>query len=333
MTPALLERPLAGTPFDLSLHRGLRQAAAQRSLPGLNRERHRKILTAFREEQPQETRNRSYGSRRVYSAAMHGSAEIIGDTFSVRTEGGRPSRLVAPAGAVGLGRPAETTLRYPAGFEKVPESLCRVESVTAFSFESPLSRGIREESVIRGAITGRSRLDSFFLSDYEELFVALELTLSGSLEEDIFLLPMEFRLSPFGDEKEEPITLRRAVAKDTVLRETLPLEPGVPVPLFGAEVTLESSGNFPGLRCGSADLWHEALVPMAAGIVPGPRGRRRGSQLFIAPFGLLRLRRGGVRRLTVRRTVRLRPFDQGSPFRRLSRDLEEELLLWEGSEG
>lgn len=333
LTPALLERPLSGTPFDLSLHKGLRQAAAQRSLPGVNRERQRRILTAFRETQPQETRNRAYGSKRIYTAAMHGSAQIIGDSFSVSTEGGRPARLVASTSSVGVGAAAETTARYPGSYERVKEELCRVESVTAFSFESPLSRGIREESLIQGAITGRSTLDSFFISEYEELFIALELTLSGTLEEDILLTPMEFRLSPFESETTGDIALKRLLGKGRLLRDTLPLKQGVPVPLFGCEVTLEQSGSFPGVRCGSADLWHEALVPMAVGVAPGARRRRRGCELFLAPFGILRLRRGTHKEHTLRRTIRLSPFDEGGAFRRLTRELEEELLLWEGSDG
>lgn len=333
LTPALLEGPLTGTAFDLALHRGLRQAAAQRSLPGLNRERQRKVLAAFREEQPAEERNRNYGSRRVYSAAMHGSAEIIGDTFSVRTEGGRPSRLVAPAGSVGLDLPAQTTLRFPANLEAVPRELCRVESVTAFSFESPLSRGIREESAIEGSLTGRSRLDSYFLTDYQELFVALELTLAGSLEEDLFLTPVEFPLSRFRTEELGEIALRRTLAKDRTVRDIAPLRKGAVLPLFGSELALEGSGIFPGLRCGSADLWQEALVPSAVALLSVGTERRRRVELSFAPFGVLRLRKGTLKGFSLRRTVRLKPFDEGASFTRLSRDLEEELLLWEGREG
>ncbi len=331
LTSALLKAPLAGTPFSPALHRGLRQAAAQRSLPGSNRERQRMVLTAFREEQPSEERNPVYGTQRIYTAAMHGSAEIIGDAFSVRTEEGRPSLVVTPTSTLGLGEAASTTVRFPGSLARVPRELCSVESVTAFSFEAPLSRGIREESSFRGRLSGRSRLDSYFLIDYEELFLALDLSISGSIDEDLLLTPVEYALAWVRKDEPQSLAIRRRLPKDRNLRETFSVEPKSAIPLFASELLLEDSGSIPGFRCGSADLWKGTVVPMALTMVPGT-GRRGGARVIFAPFGVVQLPKGEIRELTLRRTVRIAPTEVLGQFSQLSRDLQEELLLWEGKE-
>lgn len=328
---ALRKRPIAGTPFAPTLHRGMRQAAAQRSLPGSSRERQRMVLTAFREEQPGEARNPAYGVQRVYTAAMHGSAEIVGDSFSVQTEEGRPAHFATPEGGLGLGEAAETTLRFPSSLAQVPRELCSVESVTAFSFEGPLSRGIREESALRGAISGHSRLDSFFLSDYEELFLALELSIRGSIEEDLLLTPVELALSRLKKEATPSVMIRRTIPRERTLRDAFCLERGEAIPIFASEVSIRSGDTDPDLRCGSAELWKRTVIPMAMATVPGA-GRRGGTKLVFAPFGMIQLPKGEFRQLTLRRTVRIAPAGGEAPFPRLSRDLQEELLLWEGKE-
>ncbi|MFP4409492.1 MAG: hypothetical protein ACLFPW_13305 [Spirochaetaceae bacterium] len=331
LTSALLSNPIAGTPFAPPLHRGLRQAAAQRSLPGSNRERQRMILTAFREEQAAEERNPAYGRERIYTAAMHGSAEILGDAFSVRTEEGRPSQIVTPTATLGFGEAAVTTVRFPGSLTEAPRDICSVESVTAFSFDAPLSRGIREESSFRGQLSGRSRLDSYFLADFEELFLALELSLSGSIDEELLLTPVEYVLTRLQGEEGRSVTVERTIPHERALRETILLESTTAIPIFASELTLENGKSFPGLRCGSADLWKGTVMPMALSVLPVP-GSRSGRKLAFAPFGMVRLPRGEIREIRLRRTVRIAPLEGVGRFAPLSRDLRDELLLWEGNE-
>jgi len=289
------------------------------------------VLTAFREEQLGERRNRSYGEKRVYTAAMHGSAEIVGDSFSARTEEGRPALIVTPSATLGLGEGATTTLRFPSSLARAPRELCSVESVTAFSFEAPMSRGIREESAIRGRLNGRARLDSYFLTDYEELFLALDLSVRGSIDEDLILTPVEYGLARLRKDATPTLTTRRTVPKAQTLKDTFSLEANTAIPIFATELTLEDNESSPGFRCGSADLWRGTVVPMALAMVPGV-GRRGGAKVVFAPFGMIRIPKGEISEMTLRRTVRIAPITVMASFPRLSRDLEEELLLWEGSE-
>ena len=331
INPSLLQRPLGDSPFSLETHRGLRQAAAERRHSGSGQERRKRILHAFVEKRAQERDNRRYGGGRVYTAAMHGSAEIVGDRFSVQTEDGRPASLVTPGGEIGVGTPAVTTVRLAAGLAGLDDERCRVESVTAFAFEGALSRGIREETTLEGELSGRVRLDTYFVDGYSELFLSLEARVAGKAGNCLLLTPVEFAVLNHDEEVSRVITLIRRLSAGRTIEERFSLQRGEGVPLFGEELLVGAAGGGTSLRCASVDLPDPAIAPSALLRPASQRGRRQG-ELSFAPFGSILFRKGRRQELLLRRTVRLAPGNSSEPFRRLTETVAPEILLWEGQE-
>ncbi|MFP4330264.1 MAG: hypothetical protein ACLFP6_06080 [Spirochaetaceae bacterium] len=354
---AAREQPIGGSPFSVGMHRALRGAAQARQLSGPTNERHRLVLEELRlprlggaalrgapgaaaraaapgptarapspgatARAPREERNAAYGTKRTYTAAMHGLAQIVGERFDLRTDRGRPAALVNHDSTAGVGEPGVSTLRERGSLTLLPPELCSIDTISAFSFEGELSRGLREESIVRGALSGRVRLDSYFLSEYEELFLALELRLAGALTRPALLTPVEFALGKPGAREDSVVTVRRSVGIGEPVEEELRFSQKGVVPLFASEASV-CLPALPPVRVGVAELWKEAIAPMALARVPGEKGRE--ARLVLDPFGAIELPADTEVEVGIRRTMRI---TLGAPFGTLSRGLESELLLWE----
>lgn len=327
---SLLRLPLGGSPFGLEVHRGLRQAAAERNEPGENQDRRREVLRSFVEPKEQERSNDQYGKDRVYTAAMHGYAEIVGDRFSVRTEDGRPATLVTESGVVGLDLPATTSVRLAGGLAPLEQERCRVESVTAFSFEGPISRGIREETILEGELSGRIRLDTYFIDGYGELYLSMEARVQGSPEQGVLLTPVELPIRDLTSATYRGITLLRRFAGGNEVEEQFGLEPREAIPLFGEELIVKGGGGGE-LLWAPADLRSRVIAP-AALLRGQTAGGNRVDTLMFAPFGSVLFRPGRRQELSVRRSVRLAPARELPHLGTLREALVEELLFWEGRE-